>query len=108
MAQFMHQVVIDINLASTFVTNYPKEQIGNYPPDFPDLIFTDFDNAKNQLQMQGFNNLIAEQTTMAFVLDKYNSGMALLKQDGNGNFKRLRTQENTANGNTTYTANNCQ
>lgn len=101
-------VIIDINLASTFVSNYPKEQIGNYPPDFPDPIFTDFDNAKIQLQMQGFNNLIAEQMAMAFVLDKYNSGIALLKQDGNGNFKRLRTQENTANGNTTYAANNCQ
>jgi|GEM_PF-1235517 len=101
-------VVIDINLVNTFVSTYPKEQIGNYPPDFPDPIFTDFDNAKIQLQMQGFSNLVAEQMAMAFVLDKYNSGIALLKQDGNGNFKRLRTQENTANGNTTYSSNNCQ
>lgn len=101
-------VVIDINLANTFVSTYPKEQIGNYPPDFPDPIFTDFDNAKIQLQIQGFSNLVAEQMAMAFVLDKYNSGIALLKQDVNGNFKRQRTQENTANGNTTYSSNNCQ
>lgn len=46
---------------------------------------------------------------MAFIMEKYKPGVALLKQDGNGKFKRLRTQETVdANGNNTYTANNCQ
>jgi hypothetical protein len=46
---------------------------------------------------------------LAFILGKYNSGVALLKQDTNGNFKALNTKEDTdANGNKTYTANNCQ
>ena len=56
----------------------------------------------------GYSNLIAEEMVVAFVLDKYSSGMALLKQDTNGNFIRLRTESNTINGNTTYTQNNCQ
>lgn len=100
-------VVVNLNTANTFVTNYPSVNIG-YGPDFPDLINDDFINAKISAQSQGYSNLIAEEMAMAFVLDKYNSGMALLKQDGNGNFKRLRTQENSSNGNTTYSANNCQ
>ena len=43
------------------------------------------------------------------VLDKYNSGIILLKKDGNGDFKRLKTNvTNGANGNITYSSNNCQ
>jgi len=101
-------IIINPSLAAQFIIDHPKVQIGDFPPDFPDPVFTDFDDAKIQLQMQGFSNLIAEQMAMAFVLEKYKSGMALLKQDSNGNFKRLRTQENILNGTTTYNATNCQ
>ena len=57
---------------------------------------------------QGYSNLISEERAMSYVLDKFNTGISLLKQDSNGNFKRLKTDENTSNGNTTYTSNNCQ
>ena len=53
--------------------------------------------------------LIADEMAMALVLDKYNTGVALIKQDGNGNFKRLGTIETTSsNGDKTFTSNNCQ
>jgi hypothetical protein len=45
---------------------------------------------------------------MAFILDKYNTGVALLKQDSNGNFKKLGTTETTQpDGSKSYTTNNC-
>lgn len=83
-------------------------QIGSYPPDFPDPLFTDFDNARTYFEGQGFSHLLAEEKAMALVLDKYNSGVALLKQVSNGNFRKLGTNETVQNGNTIYTTNNCQ
>lgn len=57
---------------------------------------------------QGVSNLVSEEKAMSYILDKYNTGIALLKQDINGNFKRLITNENLSNGNATYSTNNCQ
>jgi hypothetical protein len=88
--------------------NYPKSQISPYPPDFPGPLFTDFDNARTYFEYNGFSHLIAEEKAMALVLDKYNTGVALLKQDANGNFKKLGTTETiNSDGTKTYTANNC-
>jgi hypothetical protein len=100
-------VVLDLAAANTFKTNYPPVNIG-YGPDFPTEIFDKFQEVKDVFMMQGFSNLISEERAMSYVLDKYNTGIALLKQDSNGNFKRLKTNESSSNGNTTYTANNCQ
>ncbi len=101
-------VIIDLTAANSFLAeNSPIDR--GFGPDFSDVIYTVFDNVKDySIGTLGFNNLIAEEMGMAFVLDKYSSGMALLKQDTNGNFIRLRTESNTINGNTTYTQNNCQ
>lgn len=101
-------VIISLNTATTFVSNYPSINLG-FGPDFPDAINDDFIDAKNSALSQGFNNLIAEEMAMAFVLDKYNSGIALLKQDSNGNFKRIVTTETVQpDGSKIYTKNNCQ
>jgi hypothetical protein len=45
---------------------------------------------------------------MSYVLDKYNTGLVLLKQDVIGNFIRLATNEIITNGEITYAANNCK
>ena len=100
-------VVSNLAAATAFVAAHPKEQIGNYPPDFPEPLFTDFDNARMYFELQGFSHLLAEEKAMALILDKYNSGVALLKQDGSGNFKKLGTSETTENGTTSYNTNNC-
>lgn len=100
-------VVLDLTAANTFKSTYPPVNIG-FGPDFPPEIYVKFDDVKDQFTLQGLSSQIAEERAMAYVLDKYNTGIALLKQDSNGNFKRLKTDENTSNGNTTYTANNCQ
>lgn len=49
------------------------------------------------------------EIALAYILSKYNSGIALLKQDSLGNFKRLNTKETTGkDGSITYQPNNCQ
>lgn len=57
---------------------------------------------------QGVSNLVSEERAMSYILDKFKTGISLLKQDTNGNFKRLITNENLSNGNATYFTNNCQ
>lgn len=100
-------VILDLAVANAFKTAFPPVNIG-YGPDFPSDIYVKFDEVKDQFMLQGLSPIIAEERAMSYVLDKYNTGIALLKQDSIGNFKRLKTDENTSNGNTIYTANNCQ
>jgi hypothetical protein len=50
----------------------------------------------------------SDEMALAFILEKYNVGVALLKQDDRGIFKRLITKEiSYANGLKKYVANNC-
>ena len=46
-------------------------------------------------------------TAIAFILDKYNAGIVVLKQDSNGNFNPIKTEENIQNGVKTYTPKPC-
>jgi hypothetical protein len=101
-------VVLDLNAANVFKTNYPPINIG-FGPDFPTEIFDKFQEVKDVFMQQGFSNLVSEERAMSFVLDKYKTGIVLLKQDSNGNFKRLKAEESTSDGGIiTYIANNCQ
>lgn len=86
-----------------FVTRFGKFWL----TPLPTIIFVDFDHVKNHVT-NDVTGLIAEEMAMAFILDKYGTGMALLKQDSNGDFKRLRTNENlNSDRSKNYTANNC-
>lgn len=45
---------------------------------------------------------------MSLILDKFDVGIALLKRNGDGEFKKLGTIESIdANGDVTYTQTNC-
>jgi hypothetical protein len=100
-------VVLDLAAANTFKNTYSAVDMG-YGPDFPSEIYVKFDEVKDQFILQGLSLLIAEERALAYVLDLFNTGVALLKQDSNGSFKRLKTDGNTSNGKTTYTSTNCQ
>jgi hypothetical protein len=93
-------VVTNLALAQKFVKNYPANQIPGYSPEFPDIIF-------NQLQVlvTPMGSTIEGRTqAIAFVLDKYNAGITLLKQNSNGEFNPIKTQETTqSDGTKTYT-----
>jgi hypothetical protein len=100
-------VVIDLTAANKFKEKYPPLDIG-FGPDFPTEIFDKYDEVKDAFMKKGFSELISVEGAMSYVLDKYNTGLVLLKQDVIGNFIRLATNEIITNGEITYAANNCK
>lgn len=95
-------VIIDLQVAQDFVTKYPKVSNPGYQPGFPDSLVDEFNRVKAVYAT-------SDEMAMAFILEKYNAGVALLKQDDNGIFRRLNTKEVTdSNGLKKYVANNCQ
>ena len=95
-------IVTDLEAAKKFNTDHPRVPSPGYEPDFPDSLVNEFD------RMKGWGGA-TDEMALAFILEKYHAGVALLKQDSNGNFKRLNTKETSdANENKTYTATNCQ
>ena len=94
--------IIDLKIARNFVTKYPKVSTPGYQPAFPDSLVDEFNKLK------AFH-AATDEMAMAFLLEKYNAGVALLKQDEKGNFKRLNTKEATdPNSLKIYVAENCQ
>lgn len=91
------QAAIDFN------NNHQRQApIGDNEPSFPENIVNEID------KMQGWGNA-NEEMAIAFILSKYNTGISILKENNNGDFKRLKTKEITDNnGNKTYQSNNCQ
>lgn len=101
-------LIVDLTKASTWVTNNPMQTNAGLP-DFPNAIADDFADAKSyMINIMNIDPLIADEMAMALVLEKYDTGVALLKQNNSGDFKTLRTTASTSGGTTTYTANNCQ
>jgi hypothetical protein len=95
-------VIIDLKIARDFVTKYPKVSNPGYQPAFPDSLVDEFNKLK------AFH-AATDEMAMAFILEKYNAGVALLKQDEKGNFMRINTKEATdPNGLKIYVAENCQ
>lgn len=89
-----------------FIVQYPKIQIQGYSPDFPDELFYLYRDVYDLNKDLGI--AVANEMALAYILDKYNAGVALLKQDENGNFQKINTTANTdGNGNTTYTKTDC-
>lgn len=94
-------VMIDLQAARNFVLKYPKVSNPGYQPGFPDFLVDEFN------ELKGFY-AASDEMAMAFILEKYNVGVALLKQDANGSFKQLNTKEITySNGQKKFVANNC-
>lgn len=95
-------VIIDLQIAQNFATKYPKVSNPGYQPGFPDSLVDEFNKLKAVYAA-------SDEMVMAFILEKYNAGVALLKQDDKGIFKRLNTRETIdPNGLKIFVANNCQ
>lgn len=101
--------IVDLAKANSFNLNYPKNQIAGFPPNFPDDIADEYNDIKSYLKnIKNVEELIADEMAMAFILEKYNTGVALLKQDSGGDFKRIITKEEPdPTGGVTYISNNC-
>ncbi|OJU26878.1 MAG: hypothetical protein BGN92_13225 [Sphingobacteriales bacterium 41-5] len=93
--------MLSLNLAGVEVQN-PNGTITKYEPTFPQALVDEM------IEMAQVNGATEEQA-FAFILSKYNSGIAILKQDTNGDFKRLNTKEHIDdNENKTYVSTNCK
>lgn len=95
-------IIIDLQAAKIFNTIYPGILNPGYQLRFPDKIVDEF-------RFIRYGRGASEEMAFAFILEKYGTGVALLKQDSSGNFKRLRTREVTnAGGNKIYIEDNCR
>lgn len=94
--------------ASGFKIKYPSAQIGGYAPDFPEALADEFNNCYsyfNQILSQSKED--ANASALAFILDKYNAGVALLKYEY-GSFNKKGTIQTGGNGDdATYGKINC-
>lgn len=94
-------VITDRNLARQFLSQYPRSS--NYDEnshkfltgtplgdDFRRIEKIKLDGYYNYSQVQGYSSAAIG---MAYILDKYNTGLALLKQDINGNFQPFRIKD---------------
>ncbi len=88
--------------AAAFNINYARQvpAFPGGPPGFPVSIVDEFREIKYQ-----YNG--TDEMAMAFILEKYQAGISLLKQDSNGVFKKLRTVVSGEGGHLIFTATNC-
>ncbi|WP_100077061.1 hypothetical protein [Chryseobacterium camelliae] len=80
---------------ANFLSNYPPSQVPGFAPNFSGAVYTDWDDA------YFYSNA---EIALSYVLDKYNTGIALTKMDSNGNFKKVNA---TNNGNNSYSQSQC-
>ena len=94
-------VITDRNLARQFLSQYPRSS--NYDEnsheflastslgrDFQKIERIGYNGYYNYSQVQGYS---PAAIGMAYILDKYNTGLALLKQDKNGSFQPFRIKD---------------
>jgi len=95
-------VITDLNKANVFNSNFPRVPNPGFSPDFPEHIVDEIN------EMKGLYGA-TEEMALAFIMEKYDMGVALLKQDSDGNFKRLNTVPNKNSDGVviSYTAKNC-
>jgi hypothetical protein len=97
--------VTNLALAQSFVSEYPPDLSPNYPPEFPTFIFDQIDLVKSKIG----NSNESRTAAISSILDKYNSGITLLKLDSSGNFNRVKIQETTMpDGSKTYISVPCK
>jgi len=53
------------------------------------------------------DNVASEETATAYILDDYNAGVALLKQNADGSFSKSGATKTGAGNDATYTETNC-
>ena len=90
----------------TYVDSEGKN--GEYPPDFPKEIFDKIGEVQGSLFNNGvYSSLLRDESSLSYILQQYNVGISLLKMDNSGKFKKIKTKETNAKGNSTFTPDNC-
>ena len=94
-------VVTDTAATNVFLVKYPPQQVAGYSPLFPDDLLTEYRDIQHKYAA-------TEEMAMAYMLEKYEVGVSLLKQDGNGDFKKLRTVVVGEGDHLVFETNNCK
>ncbi|WP_312175485.1 hypothetical protein [Chryseobacterium sp.] len=101
---YYYQRVLTITNAdafANFLSNYLPSQQPGYAPNFPTAFNYEYTDIYTY-----YNG--TPETALAFMLDKYNAGIALTKIDTNGNFKKLGIRENTNRDHKVYREDHCK
>ena len=94
-------VVIDTLAAYRFADKYPAQQMPGYSPLFPDALLDEYRDMLYRYQ-------VPEEMAMAFMLEKYATGVLLLKQNSKGELSILRTTVSGKPGALVFKSNNCR
>jgi hypothetical protein len=82
--------VIDASSAAGFIRDHPPETTQGFSPRFPGQLFLEFTDLKSYLiNVSGVDKVMADEMATAFILDKYQSGVCLLKVESEGHFRRV-------------------
>ena len=104
-------VVTDPDQLASFMQNFPASDCFN-PTDgkfIEDSNFQqEYDKAYDQFHFnEGYTDEAAYDQALAAVLNAANAGVSLYKEDADGNFKELKTEKQTQNGQPTYVNKDC-
>lgn len=96
-------LITDTVAVAAFNTNHSRQvpAFAGGPPGFPEAIVDEYREMKYQYNC-------TDEMALAFILEKYNAGISLLKQDSRGAFKKLRTIISKDAGRLIFKAANCQ
>lgn len=95
-------LVTDTAAAKIFDKKYPRQPpaYAGVQPSFPVKLVDEFREIKYRYHT-------ADETALAFILEKYRAGVSLLKQDPGGEFKKLRTVVSGNEGSWVFHESNC-
>ncbi len=102
-------LITNLKNAAVFITRFPKEyKVKGYQPGFPGKIQEEYyDIIQLQKGWYKKNETEAAEIAISYMLYQYNTGVALLKRDAEGNFKAINTTKNITKGSNPFTVTIC-
>lgn len=82
--------IVNAEWAAAFAVNYPPEQTSGFSPRFPEQLFNEFAELKSYLiKVKDTGKMEADEMATAYILDKYNTGIALFRLNADNRFERV-------------------
>ncbi|HSN59428.1 MAG TPA: hypothetical protein VLR49_00730 [Ferruginibacter sp.] len=96
-------IITDAQAATVFNHNFPRvaPAYKGSSPTFPESLVDEFRELKYLYNCN-------DEMALAYILEKYNTGISLLKQTGKGSFKKLRTVAQFKGEQLLFTAADCE
>lgn len=112
----LYALVITNQLAAQdFSAKYPKSVLPGSPPDFTEdkvdgvRLFDEYQFSLNYFRGEGFTNTEANEGALAYILDSFNAGIALLKMNDDGSFSKIDAKKTGGEGSeSTFVKTKCQ